>query len=180
MFLTRTKLSSLIPFSLPTMSELTLPIYQAPTSQVCLKPYALTLMSPSFQTVSSESPWHFLNSFCLAHKAPSPCPSLGRSPLLLTSSRGLSNETPETKCATPSSRRQELHRRPLRTTAASTPCWQAGLLWHSLFPPAICLARSGNCSVTNHFFLLRGIRQKKSLVKLLVVKQQEERNVIAI
>lgn len=163
MLLTRTKLSSFTPFSLSKMSGVTLLIYQAPTSQVFPKLYALALQPPSSEVVSSKLPYHFPNSSCLPHKSHLSCPCPGRCPLVLTSSRDLSNETSETKCAAPSGRRQGLLRRSLRTTATSTICWQVALLWDSLLPPAGCLARPGNCRMSKQFFLLRGVRQRNSL-----------------
>lgn len=121
----------------------------------------IALQPPSSEAVSCKSPYHFPNSSYLPHESHSPCPCLRGSPLVLISSRDLSNETSDTRDSGPSGKRasQETtedtsHLRHLLTGEVTV-----GLP----LPPAGCLARPGNCRMLTRFFLLRGVRQRNSL-----------------
>lgn len=157
MLLTRTEFSSFVPFSLPAVSGVTLPIYQAPTSQVCPRlccsPLLLKLFPPNPHAASSIPP--------ARHLIPLAVPFLGRSPLVLTSSRDVSHETSETKRAAPIGGGEGFLRRAPRTCSLLQGAW-----------PGQGIA---GCEKIRSS---QGKQTKKFLVRSPVLMQQHERNVI--
>lgn len=143
MLLTRTELSSFIPFSLPAVSGVTILICQAPTSQVCPKLY---LQPPSSQALPSKSPCHFPDPSCLPPKSHSPCPYW----------EGLHSSSPPAGICP---------MKPLKPSVQLPSAEEKGFLGDHRGPARSCrvLGQARESQDAKRFVLLRGNRQRNSL-----------------